>query len=113
MNQDKLNDIIGKNIKKYRLEYKDEKITQEKLAEQIDVSVAFLSRVERGTSHINLKRLTQICEILGVSEGSILNGVSSNSDNYLASEFNNILNSVSSDKQKLIYKIAKVISEEE
>ena len=102
--------IIEKKKKKARI---DKNMTQEKLAEQIDVSVAFLSRVERGTSHINLKRLTQICEILGVSEGSILNGVSSNSDNYLASEFNNILNSVSSDKQKLIYKIAKVISEEE
>lgn len=102
--------IIGERLKKARI---DKNMTQEKLAEQIDVSVAFLSRVERGTSHINLKRSTQICEILGVSEGSILNGVSSNSDNYLASEFNNILNSVSSDKQKLIYKIAKVISEEE
>lgn len=102
--------IIGERLKKARI---DKNMTQEKLAEQIDVSVAFLSRVERGTSHINLKRLTQICEILGVSEGSILNGVSSNSDNYIASEFNNILNSVSSDKQKLIYKIAKVISEEE
>lgn len=102
--------IIGERLKKARI---DKNMTQEKLAEQIDVSVAFLSRVERGTSHINLKRLTQICEILGVSEDSILNGVSSNSDNYLASEFNNILNSVSSDKQKLIYKIAKVISEEE
>lgn len=102
--------IIGERLKKARI---DKNMTQEKLAEQIDVSVAFLSRVERGTSHINLKILTQICEILGVSEGSILNGVSSNSDNYLASEFNNILNSVSSDKQKLIYKIAKVISEEE
>lgn len=102
--------IIGERLKKARI---DKNMTQEKLAEQIDVSVAFLSRVERGTSHINLKRLTQICEILGVSEGSILNGVSGNSDNYLASEFNNILNSVSSDKQKLIYKIAKVISEEE
>lgn len=102
--------IIGERLKKARI---DKNMTQEKLAEQIDVSVAFLSRVERGTSHINLKRLTQICEILGVSEGSILNGVSSNSDNYLASKFNNILNSVSSDKQKLIYKIAKVISEEE
>ena len=102
--------IIGERLKKARI---DKNMTQEKLAEQIDVSVAFLSIVERGTSHINLKRLTQICEILGVSEGSILNGVSSNSDNYLASEFNNILNSVSSDKQKLIYKFAKVISEEE
>ena len=61
--------IIGERLKKARI---DKNMTQEKLAEQIDVSVAFLSRVERGTSHINLKRLTQICEILGVSEGSIL-----------------------------------------
>ena len=102
--------IIGERLKKARVE---KNMTQEKLAEQLDVSIAFLSRIERCSSHINLKRLTQICEILGVSEGSILNGVSSNSNNYLTSEFNEILNSVSSDKQKLIYKIAKVISEEE
>ena len=102
--------IIGERLKKARVE---KNMTQEKLAEQLDVSIAFLSRIERGSSHINLKRLTQIYEILGVSEGSILNGVSSNSNNYLTSEFNEILNSVSSDKQKLIYKIAKVISEEE
>ena len=79
--------IIGERLKKARVE---KNMTQEKLAEQLDVSIAFLSRIERGSSHINLKRLTQICEILGVSEGSILNGVSSNSDNYLTSEFNNI-----------------------
>ena len=102
--------VIGKRLKQARLA---KNMTQEDLAEELDISVAFLSRVERGNSHINLKRLTQICEILGVSEGSILNGVSSNSNNYLTSEFNEILNSVSSDKQKLIYKIAKVISEEE
>lgn len=102
--------IIGERLKKART---DKNMTQEKLAEQLDVSVAFLSRVERGNSHINLKRLSQVCEILGVSEGFILNGVSSNSNNYLTSEFNEILNSVSSEKQKLIYKIAKIISEEE
>ena len=94
--------IIGERLKKARVE---KNMTQEKLAEQLDVSIAFLSRIERGSSHINLKRLTQICEILGVSEGSILNGVSSNSNNYLTSEFNEILNSVSSDKQKLIFKV--------
>ena len=42
--------IIGERLKKARI---DKNMTQEKLAEQIDVSVAFLSRVERGTSHIN------------------------------------------------------------
>ena len=102
--------IIGERLKKARI---DKNLTQEKLAEKLDVSIAFLSRVERGNSHINLKRLSQICEILGVSEGFILNGVSNKSENYLTSEFNNILNSVSPEKQKLIYKIAKVISEEE
>ena len=102
--------IIGERLKKART---DKKITQEKLAEKLDVSIAFLSRIERGSSHVNLKRLTQICEILGVSEGYILNGSSSNSENYLTSEFNNILNNVSPEKQKLIYKIAKVIFEEE
>ena len=102
--------IIGQRLKKARI---DKKMTQENLAEKLDVSIAFLSRIERGSSHINLKRLTQICDILGVSEGFILNGVSSNSSNYLTSEFNDILSSVSPEKQKLIYKIAKVISEEE
>ena len=102
--------IIGERLKKARLE---KNLTQEQLAEQIDVSIAFLSRIERGNSQINLKRLSQVCEILGVSEGYILNGASSNSTNYLSSEFNEILNSVSPEKQKLIYKIAKVISEEE
>lgn len=47
--------IIGERLKKARLA---KNMTQENLAEQLDVSVAFLSRVERGHSHLNLNRLT-------------------------------------------------------
>ena len=101
--------IIGSRLKKART---DKNLTQEKLAEKLDVSIAFLSRIERGNSHISLKRLSQVCDILGVTEGYILNGASSTSNNYLTSEFNDILNNVSADKQKLIYKIAKIISED-
>ena len=46
--------IIGSRIRKAR---QNKQITQEQLAEKLDVSVAFISRIERGTSHINLKRL--------------------------------------------------------
>ena len=53
--------IIGERIKKAR---KAKKMTQEDLAEKMDVSIAFLSRIERGTSQINLKRLSQVCNIL-------------------------------------------------
>ena len=102
--------IIGQRLKKTRLE---KKMTQESLAEQLDVSVAFLSRIERGLSHINLKRLSQICSILGVSEGYILNGTASTSEQYLISEFNEILSDCPADKQKLIYKIAKTIIEDD
>lgn len=102
--------IIGERIKKARLK---NNYTQEKLAEKIDVSVAFLSRVERGSSHINLKRLSQICSILGVTEGEILNGTSGTSVGYLNEDFKNLLEACPAEKQKLIYKIAKVIVEED
>lgn len=102
--------IIGERLKKARLE---KNLTQEQLAEQIDVSIAFLSRVERGSSHINLKRLTQICSILGISEGLILNGASEDSSDYLNADFKEILEKASPDKQKLIYKIAEIIVNED
>ena len=101
--------IIGSRLKKART---DKNLTQEKLAEKLDVSIAFLSRIERGNSHISLKRLSEVCDILGVTEGYILNGASSTSNNYLTSEFNDVLNNASPGKQKLIYKIAKIISED-
>lgn len=101
--------IIGDRIKKARIQ---QNLTQEKLAEKMDVSIAFLSRIERGNSHVNLKRLSQICSLLNVSEGYILNGTSTNSKNYLASEFEEVLQNCSKEKQKLIYKIAKTIAED-
>lgn len=102
--------IIGQRIKQARLA---KNYTQEDLAEMIDISVAFLSRVERGNSHINLKRLNQICGLLDVSEGYILNGASSNSSHYLNKEFAELIKGCSPEKQKLIYNVAKAISETE
>lgn len=101
--------IIGQRLKKARI---DKNMTQENLAEKLDISVAFLSRVERGLSHVNLKRLSQICAILDISEGYILNGAASTSEQYLISEFNELLSNCSPEKQKLIYKIAKTIIED-
>ena len=102
--------VIGERLKKARLA---KKLTQEDLAEQVDISVAFLSRVERGSSHINLKRLNHICNLLDVSEGYILNGTSSDSSEYLNKEFNELLKNCSPEKQKMIYNVAKAIAESE
>lgn len=100
--------VIGSRIKQARLA---KNMTQEDLADKIDVSVAFLSRVERGNSHINLKRLNQLCGLLDVSEGYLLNGASSSSENYLDKEFSDLFKNVSPAKQRLIYDIAKTIAD--
>ena len=100
--------IIGERLKQARI---NKNLTQEKLAEQLDVSVAFLSRIERGSSLINLKRLNQICSILDVTEGEILNGVSKDSHSYLNKDFSNLLKNCPPEKINLIYKIAKVVAE--
>ena len=102
--------VIGQRIKQAR---SAKNYTQEDLAEKIDISVAFLSRVERGNSHINLKRLNQLCGLLDVSEGYVLNGASSSSKNYLDQEFAELLKNCTPEKQKLIYNVAKVIAETE
>lgn len=102
--------IIGSRLKRARIKAG---LTQQELAEKTNLSVAFISRVERGSSHINLKRLSEFCSILDVSEGFILNGVVDSDENYLYNEFNDILKKCSPEKQKLIYKISKMIAEDD
>ena len=99
----------GLKIKEAR---KKKGLTQEQLVEKMGVSIAYLSKVETGKIHINLERLSQICGILGVSEGEILNGVSNHSEKYLHSEFYELLKTCSTKKQKLAYQILQVISKE-
>ena len=48
-----------------------------------------------------------------MSPGEILNGVSSKSSQYLDSEFASLLKGCSSEQQKLIYDIAKVVARKE
>lgn len=100
--------IIGKRLKKAR---KQKNLTQDKLSEKMGVSIAYLSKVENGKIHINLERLSEICSILKITEGEILNGVSNTSENYLNNEFYTILKNCSPKKQKLAYNILKLISE--
>ena len=101
--------VIGKRIRKYRLQ---KNITQEMLAEKLNVSVAFISRIERGTTHLNLKRLNEICNILDITEGTLLDGAGIESKSYLSTEFEELLKNCPKGKQKLIYDIAKLIIED-
>lgn len=100
--------LIGERLKKARL---SKGFTQDKLAESLNISVAYLSRIETGTTKVNLRRLSEICNLLSVSEAEIISGVSDDSQNYLNNDLSDLLKSCSPEKLRLIYKIASIISE--
>ena len=100
-------DIIGNRIKQARIA---KNYTQEDLAEQLDVSVAFLSRAERGTVKMNLTRMDQLCNILDIDITYIIAGTTNTSKAYLAEDFSHLLQNCSPEKVKLIYDIAKVVA---
>ena len=54
-------ELIGKRIKKAR---RDKGITQERFAEELGVSVSFISQVETGEKRFNLERITEVSKIL-------------------------------------------------
>lgn len=75
--------LIGKRIKEAR---KESGLTQEKMSEILDVSIGYVSQVERGTTKISLDLLGAISSILKkdlsyfVSEAVVL------SENYMNAE---------------------------
>lgn len=55
--------IIGHRIREKR---QKAKLTQEQLAEKLDVAPEYISRIENGRAQVNLKRLGEISALLGV-----------------------------------------------
>ena len=99
--------IIGKRIKDARMKAN---ITQQTLAEMIDASTAYLSRIERGEANVNLRRLMQISTVLKVPIQYLIAGTSEESEIYLKREFQELLSECTPDKQRLIYNIAKIVA---
>lgn len=98
--------LIGERMRNARNELG---LTQEKLAEELDVTVPLISRVERGYVQVSLQRLGQIAECLNMSLEELITGVSKTKQNYLGQELQSIIGRCTPDKQKLIYNIAKII----
>ena len=100
--------LIGQRIKEAR---KRAGISQEKLGELIDVATAYVSRVERGSSHVNLKKLSQISVALNTPIEELVSDTTTKSKNYLSKEFQEVLSKCTPDQQSLIYNIARIVSE--
>ena len=65
------NKIIGLNVKKFR---KERHLTQEALAERLDISTVHMSHIEGGSVSMSLALLLQLCEALDIAPNQVLEG---------------------------------------
>jgi len=63
--------VLGKNIKLIRLQ---KKLTQALLAEKADISIIFLSSIERGTKYPKADTLARISQVLDVEVFELFKG---------------------------------------
>ena len=54
------------------MDYVELGITQERIAEMIDVCPAFIGHIERGTRKLSVETLFRLCKALGVSADFLL-----------------------------------------
>ena len=71
--------IIGERLK---IKRKSSGLTQEEVAELVNITVVYLSKIENGHVRPTLDLLCQICEIVGLDLGELFSRVSTNSAEY-------------------------------
>lgn len=72
-----LNTSIGLKIAKLR---KEHSMTQEQLAEKLDISIKHCSSVERGLSSLSLEKLIDVSNLFDVSLDYLIKGNSASND---------------------------------
>ena len=75
--------LIGGRIKEQR---KKKGYTQEQLAEKLDVTVGYISQVERGATKISLDLLASVSGLLDCDPGELVSGSAAPASAYLQNE---------------------------
>lgn len=100
--------LIGERIKRAR---KTKGLTQEALAEKLNVSIGYVSQVERGITKISLDLLGAISSILDCNIASLISESAVNSNGYIETELLHEIQKLDNKKRKYILEIIKVTNE--
>jgi transcriptional regulator with XRE-family HTH domain len=63
-----LSERLGKNIRKYRLA---QSMTQEHIAERLDLTTKYYASTERGEKQLSLDKLVQLLDVLGITPNDL------------------------------------------
>ena len=100
--------LIGERIKRVR---KGRGMTQDVMAEKLNVSIGYVSQVERGITKISLDLLGAISSVLDCDVASFITESAVNSNEYLESEILSEIKKLDQKKKKFILNIIKMTNE--
>lgn len=100
--------IIGKRLQDAR---KLKKLTQERLAEKLEVSVGYVSQIERGITKPNLEMIDTICKHLDCDLSYIVSGVDMSDDTYLQIDIAHNISLLSSREKNIILALTQSLLE--
>ena len=95
---------IGQQIRKFR---KMRGLSQEELAEIINISTTHMSHIETGNTKLSLPVLVDLANALGVSTDTLLEGHCHSIDDQVPDEINRILSQCTSGQRKAMADILK------
>jgi len=99
--------LIGNRIKAARQE---KRMTQEKFAEFLGVSVSFISQVESGGKKFNLERITEVCKILDKPISYFIDGSTESLDDPKIADIVELLSTMNLKKLRLIRDLVRVVA---
>ena len=100
--------LIGERIKQVR---KSKNMTQETLAEKLNVSIGYVSQVERGITKISLDLLGAISTILDCDVAALISETAIRSNEYMTTEIIEAIRSLDDKKRRYILEIIKLTNE--
>ena len=101
-----INNIFGKIFKDYRTK---NGLTQEQLAEKLDISLKYISRIENGYSGIKIQTLINYINILGIPPNMLFSSFITNNSLKPQIELSDKLNLMSQEDIILLNGIADLL----
>ena len=95
--------MIGRRIKESRMQ---KQMSQAVLAEQINMSVSYISRIETAKKQASLESLVRISNVLGVTADQLLNGNQTNDRAEYKLDLVQLIEDCTSYEKRIIYEIA-------
>lgn len=96
--------LLGKRIREERLKLN---LTQEKLAEDIDLTTAYIGQVERGERNLTLENLIKVANRLNVTIDYLLSASVTVNDDAVLLNIQQLLSHRTSEEKELAYNVLR------